>query len=467
MMMNLGKFSVYNNLLSNRQSQENPLIDLVPEDFDHGWHVARNLIKPLNHLDFLKQKEKIAVELNLHNRRTPVSLFDMNYQILEKHQERKISTLSVIDHLSAQLQAGGQMLSKNEIVGKLRDYATVRHMEFHPCDSCNLTCCECTYGHDEPKRKPAPISFPFQEIKKIAQLKPRSMVIIGGGEPTLYRDKNHSFQAMIHEIIDTNSEISLALITNGTHKPTGDWPNQLDWIRLSLDAATETTYTSFRGKPMFSRVLQNFLFYLDYNVRYVGISFLFARSNISDYAEIAKLIFDLVKREKPKEMDKVNIQYRPLRRDPCASCNSFTQAVSANQVYKTVKEVKALAETSTEMRLFLKDQTNITAILGGNSYPPHDFKRCYYSQLFRIVRANGDLRPCFVRVSEPDFILGNIMTDSLETIALNTLSVAALQKQYCDNVGCRQCHVNYTFEKGLEGKINPSRSSQVLADPMF
>ena len=83
------------------------------------------------------------------------------------------------------------------------------------------------------------------------------------------------------------------------------------------------------------------------------------------------------------------------------------------------------------------------------------------------MRANGDLRPCFIRVSEPDFLLGNLHTDSLEAVALNTLYVGARRKPHCDPHGCRQCHVNYTFEQGLRGRLEPSPSPQVRADPMY
>jgi sulfatase maturation enzyme AslB (radical SAM superfamily) len=93
--------------------------------------------------------------------------------------------------------------------------------------------------------------------------------------------------------------------------------------------------------------------------------------------------------------------------------------------------------------------------------------RCYYSETFRIVRANGDLWPCFVRVAEPDFRLGNIISDSLETIALNTLYIAARRKPHCDSLGCCQCHVNYTFEQGLIGGLMPSTSPEVRRDPMY
>ncbi len=463
----LEQFSVYNNLLTRSQRPNGLLRDLLPDDCEHGWSVARNLIKPLNHLDSIRRKEEIAVELNLHSKLTSPHLFGVNYDVLAKHQARTITTLAVVKHLAAQLQQEGKKLPEADIVDKLRDYATVCHMEFHPSDVCNLSCCGCTYGHDEPGRKPPAINFPFQEIEKISQMKPRSMVIIGGGEPTLYRHGIYGLQEAVEEISDTNAGIMLALVTNGTYKPSGDWPNRLSWMRLSLDAAGEGTYTRFRGKPMFTRVIKNFLSYLDCDVRYVGIGFLFARSNVHDYAAAAKLIFDLVKKEKPHALHKVNIQYRPLRRDPYHYDKPFTQAVTVDQVHDVVRQVRELADSSVEMKAFLKNQTNITAILGGNTYPPHDFSRCYYSQTFRIVRANGDLRPCFVRVSEPDFVLGNIWVDSLETIALNTLYVGARRKPHCDKHGCRQCHVNYTFEQGLCGYLRPSTSPYVLADPMY
>ena len=270
-MAHLEQFSVYNTLLTRRWNLDHPLRDLLPDRDDQGWSVARNLIKPLNHLDFIKRKEELAVELHLHNTVTPPDLFEANYNLLKKHQARILTSSAVVEQLAAQLRQAGRSLSEAELIDRLREYATIRHLEFHPSDICNLTCCGCTYGHDDPDRKPRPVCFPFQEIKKISHMKPRSMVIIGGGEPTLYRSGPYRLQEAIEEISGTNVGITLALITNGTCKPPGDWPNRLSWIRLSLDAATEETYVAFRGKPLFSRVIQNYLSYLDYDVRFVGI----------------------------------------------------------------------------------------------------------------------------------------------------------------------------------------------------
>ena len=458
--------SVYNVHRLSKQQPTHALSDLEnnPEE---GWGVSRHPLKPLNHLDYLMGKEKIAETLLLHNLRTPPAIFERNYARLDQHQKGALSTEQVVLSLQHELHAYGTQKSAAEIRELLQEFATVRHMEFHPSDVCNLKCLGCTYGHDNPATKPLPINFPFAHIEKISTLQPRSMVIIGGGEPTLYRNKQNGFQELIENIIQFNPDITLALTTNGTFKPKGSWPNQFSWIRLSLDAATPETYRAFRGKNHFHHVVSNFLDYLDYDVPYVGISFLFAQANIHEYAAVAAYIFNLVKKEKPQHLSKVNIQYRPLRRDPHNYHLSFEEAVNQGHIEKAVQDVRALANSSGELKNFLKNQTNVTAILGGNTHPPHDFSRCYYSETFKIVRANGDIRPCFIRVVEPDFHLGNILHDPLEKIALNNLYINARRKPHCTSHGCRQCHVNFVLEQGIQGNIKPSQSPEVLADPMF
>ena len=139
-------FSIYNACLRHELAKVHPLADLEPQNNEHGWHVSRNLRKPLNHLDFLRQKEEIAIELNLHNSRTALELFGANYEMLTHHQAGKISTKDVARHLATQCQ-----LSEDDVTTRLREYAIIRHMEFHPSDVFNLTCCGCTYGHHDPK----------------------------------------------------------------------------------------------------------------------------------------------------------------------------------------------------------------------------------------------------------------------------------------------------------------------------
>ena len=59
-MSGIEQLSVYNVLLDQTEPANNPLHFLLPEHKEHGWHVARNPLKPLNHLDNLKRKEDIV-----------------------------------------------------------------------------------------------------------------------------------------------------------------------------------------------------------------------------------------------------------------------------------------------------------------------------------------------------------------------------------------------------------------------
>lgn len=462
----MAQFSTYN-FRQRPPWSGHPLADLLPEDPAHGWPVARHPLKPLNHLGFLQEKERLAQELNLHNLLTPVEVFDVNYELLAAHQAREASTDQVTQHLASQLQAEGKSVTPVEVREKLASYARVRHMEFHPTDVCNLRCRGCTYQHDRADRKPAPVVFPFAGIAEIARLQPWSLVVCGGGEPTLYKDGKQRFPDLVEQLEAISPGLRLALITNGTRKPRGDWPDRFNWIRLSLDAATASTYDDFRSKPYFEEVLRNYLLYLNSSAHYVGLGFLFARANIREYAAVARLIFTLVSRKQPQHLAKVNVQYRPLRQDPHQLGQPFAEAITGEEIAETVAAIRVLAATSLALKSFLRQQTNITAVLGGNKHQPHRFRRCYYSQIFTILRASGDLFPCFIRVQEPQFALGNLLTDRPETIGLNLLYVGARRRQYCDPWGCRQSHVNYILEQGLRGVIQPSNSAKVQADPMF
>ena len=204
-------FSVYN--IENDGKPQHPL-SFLEGDRETGWHVARNLVKPLNHLDSQRRKEQIAQKLRLHNIYTPKQIFRKNFLLLQAHQQKRCSTELVINQLAKRLP-NGSAENVQQIKRLLRGYASIKHMEFHPSDVCNLTCKDCTYGHDEDETKPLPINFRFESIERISQLSPQSMVIIGGGEPTLYVHKKRRFQEMNEELFLHLPNIALALVTNG------------------------------------------------------------------------------------------------------------------------------------------------------------------------------------------------------------------------------------------------------------
>ena len=377
-------------------------ITFLQGDYEHGWLASRNSLKPLNHLEYLKEKRRMAT-----------------------------------------------------LPGLPPEYALACHVEFHPSDACNLACKNCVYDNDIHSSRQF---FSLAEIDKVFRFKPQSMVITGGGEPTLH--------PRFSELVGMLPDIQLALITNGTVEPSGNWPDRFSWIRISIDAATKDTYEWFRGRDYFDKVLRSFLQYLEYDIKYVGVGFVFSRYNMHEYADFARLIYDLVP---ARDRTRVNVQYRPLRRDPQHRSRPFFEALSEQDIKDTADQVFKLACERPDMIPFLREQTNITDVLGGNVHTPRPFSNCHYAELFKIVRANGDIRPCCICPDDPALSLGNILTDSLDSIAQRMCNIVKLKAaDYCNPVDCRMgSSISHTLEAGLKGKLEPSKSLDVQADLMF
>jgi MoaA/NifB/PqqE/SkfB family radical SAM enzyme len=434
------------------------LESLNPASYDHGLHAARNPLKPLNHLDLLTRREEIVNQLNLHSTSTPSVKFDINYELLEKHQAGLIGTDSVIDELA--LQTGTHNV--RELLG---EYFQVGHLEFHPSDVCNLECKGCTYMFDDPNLKPEGVFFPIDLIDRLKPFNPRSLHIVGGGEPTIYSSGLANFPDLIDRISETLPDTRLGLTTNGTKPIEGDCLGKFDWIRISLDAATIKTYRDFRGGYQFMGVLSHFLDYLDAEVNNVSIGYLYSKANIHEYAKVVDVVYNLVSKRKGHALPKVSIQFRPLRKDPKDEKRKFfNHAIDEAQIKQTVADIRQLVTNQPEIAEFIREQTNISSFLHGNHHTPHEFDRCNYSQIFSIVRADGSVRPCAVRIDDGDFLLGNILHDPIETIALNEIYVSPAIKPGCDPEGCRYSQLNNTLMQGLQGLQQPSKSPDIIKD---
>jgi len=339
-------------------------------------------------------------------------------------------------------------------------------MEFHPTDLCNLSCSGCTYGHDRSTKKGKDV-FPFNGLEKLSALNPQSIVIVGGGEPTLYKDKNHTFTDLTRSLRNILPKAKFGLITNGTFFPNSADFSCFDWLRVSIDASTPNMYKTFRGKDFFNNVCQNLLLFLTTPVEYVGIGFLYSKINIGEYVECIRFFYGLVKSRTPQYLKKFNIQFRPLRQDPKDEGNHFPEAISKNEIDSVFKKIYQLANTGKDIEDFIKNQTNAEIVEKGNTHHPLDFNMCYYSLIFNILRANGDIYPCFITVDQDEFCLGNLLTDPPEKISLNKLLIAGKQREICNPFQCRQCHINHILDGGLKGNRLPSDSPEVKRNPFF
>lgn len=179
----------------------------------------------------------------------------------------------------------------------------------YPTYRCNCNCVGCEY---KPMRKKSGADFePRELLKTLAELRGlgvSSVEFSGGGEPSLYPH--------IALAIKTGKELGMTvgMLTNGSNirgEIAETVVENLSYIRVSLDAATDITYKRVRKSAAdgFRRVMRN----LDEIVSrrevsgthlLIGIKFLVSRHNCHE-------IFDVYRLAKETGVD--SIQYKALR----------------------------------------------------------------------------------------------------------------------------------------------------------
>jgi sulfatase maturation enzyme AslB (radical SAM superfamily) len=165
-------------------------------------------------------------------------------------------------------------------------------------------------------------------------------------------------------------------------------------------------------------------------------------------------------------LGRLRIDYRPLRKDAKDEGRVFPEAVTNDDVVKAEADFLRLANDE-EFGTFVRCHTNWEVIRRGNAHEPVDFSQCGFSTIYRLIRANGEVRPCCMRIGEPEFYLGNVLRDAPESIAMNVLFNAQYLRPGCDGPGCKLCRTNRLIEDGIAGRIEPSTIPAVAAYPFF
>jgi sulfatase maturation enzyme AslB (radical SAM superfamily) len=433
----------------------------------NGLEAARSPLKILNHVDLTVDHEDIEKRLGLHGS-TPGAILQRNKAIVLKHaaMTRNIRGLSVDRTLFDLTRDETEVPMAREL---LRRYLQCAQVEFHPSDICNEACRGCTYGHDEAAHKPPAVCFPYYRLYELAKLQPRAMTIVGGGEPLLYKDGTKGFADLMNSLRNQLPLCRFGLITNGTLIPPGGWFHHFDWVRFSVDAASPQTYAKVRGRNLFHLVVRNFFAILDGSeIPQVNIGFVFSRENIGEAPDAAHFFYEQVRSHRPEALDRLHIEYRPLRKDSKDEGRTdFPEAVTEQDIAACFSRFTDLARDDKPFQKFLGSQTNMEIIGRGNTHKQVAFEHCGFSSIFRLVRADGEMRPCCMRLFDPEFYLGNLLLDPPESIALNIIANANFLKPGCDAAGCKLGQYNKLTEDGADGIAAPSNNPAIRSNPFF
>ena len=394
----------------------------------------------------------------------------------------------------------GQEAKDNILIAKLRNkYRILNHMdlmfkkinsykhkklinkigviEFHPSDVCDLNCFCCTYRWAVKSKSKEGKIFPSSSLSKILELDPKAMVIVGGGEPVLYKEGNKTFKDLVSYFVRNKPEMRIGLATNGATIPKGDWMKHISWVRISMDAANENTFIMLKDGN-YNKRMQNILEYLKSPIKYVGVGFLYSRFNFDEVSDVIKNICDYVSYNFSDQYpQKLNIQFRPTC--PIESCECPSPFYKDNQLLvtpdlepwwgKKVKEVKMkLSELKKDkkMEYFIDNNTNVSDFLVKNKKrKPPCFHKCYTSLIRWIIRPNGDVYPCVMKASNRGAKIGNILKDSLDTLSANAFRFYNLEIGYCNGPD-ECCRFAGGLNKIVEKNLYKTKY-KLTSDPFF
>ncbi len=338
---------------------------------------------------------------------------------------------------------------KKLIMDKIKGYKNgkllkeVGVVEFHPSDICDLNCFYCTYRWAVRELSRKEKIYPFEYLYKIVELKPKAIVIAGGGEPTLYRDGDKTFNDLVIYLAKNIPNVKIGLTTNGVIVPKGDWTKYIDWVRVSIDASDEEKFAMLKDGPFQNR-LDSLLEYLRSPVKYVGVGFLYNRFNIGEIPKAIQFFYNLVMYELGEEyIKKLNIQFRPTC--PIESCNCPSRVYGEKSIlmtpdlhkwwYKKLTEIhRAISKLKRFAKLadFIVNQTNVHEIIPKNNITEvPKFTHCYISLIRYLIRPNGDVYPCVMKASNKEKMIGNILRDSLDDLTRKSYNFYKLDKEFC------------------------------------
>jgi len=421
--------------------------------------VLRNHARILNHRTLIEEKMEIGMSLGLlQNHAFPETVVKENNDILDQLQRGSLQTSEALKKIFENVRRGSKPLSEVKFYEYLDRLIPAGHIELHPTDVCDHKCVGCYYyqkGTDV---------MPFEYIEKILKIyRPKSVVLVGGGEPTLYRHKDRRFEDIVFELKRLDPGIQIGLVTKGTYIPPGDWQKHIDWVRVSIDSATPEIF--FKGKQVdaFDKVLHNFFEYLKGPIPHVGLGYLVWSGNIHETHALPKLVHGLMKKRCPDLIRKSNIQYRPMRPgadhpEKVKKGHISAEMISTpEQVRAAVQSFDEMMENDPEMKAYLLDHTNWYKVAEGNGVREgKSFDHCYYTLAFKMFRPTGEVYSCFARVSDPEYLFGNYMNESKEELyKINLLPFLLYNRKrdYCHGDYCRIAWLNSVAEQGLKGQI--------------
>jgi MoaA/NifB/PqqE/SkfB family radical SAM enzyme len=347
--------------------------------------------------------------------------------------------------------------------------------------ACNFSCPFCV----DSKLINAGKNLALEEIKKTINTLHSygllSVILIGGGEPTLHKD----FGEIVRYI--KSKRLQIGIVTNGSRlekiEAVVEELKEKDWIRISIDAAGEGVFKELhlpKTQVTLSRILEKAKKVKKKNpVVSLGYSFVVVWEGVEingkrlhpNMEEMARSV------ELAKEFSFDYISFKPC----LVRLNESQRETLLKNVGKTKEEeiIDQIRVALQEAKRFAGDQvkilesSNLKAMLNRETERiKRQPKRCHMQFFRTVVTPFGIFHcPAFrgveeARIGEPDGYLSETkFKKSLKRTATSIMTFDA--EKECEDVGCFYNRTNWWLEEFIHSKEEIQELEKVEDDNFF
>lgn len=297
------------------------------------------------------------------------------------------------------------------------------YVEIGLTNRCNHRCIFCALDWLEGKSVDINREVLLTALKDMADHGVRSLMFAGEGESLLHRD------APLFMRTASELGIKVALTTNGVpltpEKAEACLP-WLTWLRFSVNGATPHQYAAAHGtRPEdFSKVLANIAYAAELKKRLglkvdIGVQTLLLPESLDGIVELAGLV---------REAGADNLQIKPYSQHPLSK-----NRPSLDQSGYLDLEPKFKSYETEGFQIHFRRNTFHNLLSGA------DYDHCHGLPFFALITAGGEIIPCNLFYSRPEYFYGNLNEQSFSAIWQGTQRKKVLAALATRDIGeCRQ-----------------------------
>jgi MoaA/NifB/PqqE/SkfB family radical SAM enzyme len=393
----------------------------------------------------------------------------------------------------------GSKLRQSSVIERLKQYITWRrNMETADADralpnlgpisinldltsACNFACPHCVDSTIINTGE----SLKLEEIKlSIDILKARgllSIILLGGGEPTLHKD----FGEIVNYIKSLG--LQLGIVTNGSKlgrvERVAHLLEKQDWVRLSLDAASQETFSKLHRPKTDVTLLEILRRAREVKLRnpniLLGYSFVIVWEGLTlNENPLCPNIHEMP--EAVRLARKYGFDYISFK--PClirlqeSQKESLLDSIDRKREQRIIEDIRInlhKAKRVAENNIKVLESVNLRAMMDNRV---HELKRqpeiCHMQFFNTVVTPSGIFHcPAFrgvenAKISESDGYVGKERFDETLQNLAHSISTFNATKE-CKAVGCFYHHVNWWVEKFIHSDTSVDEIEKIENDNFF